>query len=101
MTAVAVATGDDVSPLVGRIRPQTLTRAEQRPHFTSLMNRHMNEGRRIELDWLARAIIRLAYEHDVPVPGHSILYAVIKARLAGRDQVYFAESTHTQSTSTL
>jgi hypothetical protein len=31
-------------------------------------------------------MIRLADEHALPVTGHSMLYAVIKAHLAERDQ---------------
>jgi 2-dehydropantoate 2-reductase len=49
------------------------------------MNRDMLAGKRIELEWLTGKLIQLAEENGVPVPAHTLLYALIKARLAERD----------------
>jgi 2-dehydropantoate 2-reductase len=86
VTAVALATGHDVSAVVQRIQAQAQTAAERAPRFTSSMNRDMLAGKPIELEWLTGKLIRLADEYSVPVPAHTLLYAVIKARLAERDQ---------------
>ena len=54
------------------------------------MNRDMNSGKPIELEWLTGKVIQLGDEHGVPVPAHRQLYAVIEARLAERDQAWQA-----------
>jgi 2-dehydropantoate 2-reductase len=87
VTAVALATGYDVSTTVQRIRAQAQSAAQRAPHVTSSMNRDMQAGKQIELEWLTGKLVRLADEHGVPAPAHRTLYAVIKARLAERDQV--------------
>jgi ketopantoate reductase len=53
--------------------------------MTASMNRDMRVGKPIELEWLTSKLVRLGGEHGVPVPTHTQLYAVIKARLAERD----------------
>jgi 2-dehydropantoate 2-reductase len=86
VTAVALATGHDLSAIMQRTQAQVQPLAQQAPRFTSSMNRDLNVGKRVELEWLTGKLVRLANEHGVPVPAHTLLYAVIKARLAERDQ---------------
>jgi 2-dehydropantoate 2-reductase len=90
LTAVALATGYDVSASLQRNQARLQAVVERAPHFTSSMNRDMNSGKPIELEWLTGKVIQLGDEHSVPVEAHRQLYAVIKARLAERDQAWQA-----------
>ena len=84
--AVAQATGYNAGATVQLGQEQLQAAAQSAPRFTSSMNRDMQAGRPIELEWLTGKLIRLADQHAVPVPAHALLYAVIKARLAERAQ---------------
>jgi 2-dehydropantoate 2-reductase len=87
VTAVAQATGYDVSPIVEQLLARAEAGAKRAPHLTSSMNHDMQAGKPLELEWITGRLIRLANEHAVPIPAHTVLYAVIKARLAQRAEV--------------
>jgi ketopantoate reductase len=54
------------------------------------MNRDVNNGKPIELEWLTGKVIQLGDKHRIRVPAHRRLYAVIKARVAERDAAWKA-----------
>lgn len=83
--AVARACGVDLDDKFVSFQRQVETLAPQSPRFTSSMNRDFLAGRRIELEWLTGALIRVADEQHVEVKAHKALYAVIKLRLATRE----------------
>jgi 2-dehydropantoate 2-reductase len=41
-------------------------------------------GNRLELDWLAGAVVALGRKHGVPTPGHAAVYAILKPYRMGR-----------------
>ncbi|MBV8718350.1 MAG: 2-dehydropantoate 2-reductase, partial [Chloroflexi bacterium] len=59
VTAVALATGYDVSSSLQRSRAQLEGLARQAPRFTSSMNRDVDNGKPIELEWLTGKVIQL------------------------------------------
>ena len=45
----------------------------------------LERGRRLELEWLSGAIVRLGREHGVPTPIHRTAYAALKPFASGRN----------------
>lgn len=48
------------------------------------MANDLNNGNRLELDWLAGKVIELGHRHGVPVPASEVIYAVLKPFRMGR-----------------
>jgi len=82
--AVSAATGVDTSRAVAGWRAFLEKGITQAPAFTSSMNRDLQAGRRIEVEWLTGKIVRLAEEHGVAAPVHRTLYGAIKMLEARR-----------------
>lgn len=48
------------------------------------MANDLNNGNRLELDWLAGKVIQLGHKYGVPVPASETVYAILKAYRMGR-----------------
>jgi 2-dehydropantoate 2-reductase len=78
--AVASATSHPVEQAQAMFMAMMEQAAQVKPDFTTSMDRDFRKGKRTELDWLTGALVRLAAEHEVEVPLHRTLYAVLKLR---------------------
>lgn len=73
--AVAVARG---IPLAGEIIDQTMRRSEQVPEGVRASMAHdLTAGKRLELDWLNGAVVRLGAEVGVDAPSHAAVSALL------------------------
>jgi 2-dehydropantoate 2-reductase len=82
LALVAKADGCDVTAALNGMRSQL----PSLPHFTSSMNRDFRAGRRVELEWLTGAFVRMARQKQIPVPAHFTLYALLKRKAQGVSQ---------------
>ena len=48
------------------------------PTMKASMAHDLERGNRLELDWLAGAVVRLGREHGVATPANSVVYAILK-----------------------
>lgn len=53
------------------------------PDMISSMLGDLQRGNRLELDWLAGAVVRLGLDHAVPTPLNRAIYAALKLHAAG------------------
>lgn len=82
--AVARARG---APLESGFEERTLAFVRSLPaDMTSSMATDLEQGRRLELDWLTGAVVRLGDEAGVPVPDTRRLYAALAPFRDGRPQ---------------
>jgi 2-dehydropantoate 2-reductase len=54
------------------------------PEATSSMHEDLLAGRRLEIEFLSGAVVRLGREGGVPTPVHAAAYAILKPHAAGR-----------------
>jgi 2-dehydropantoate 2-reductase len=54
------------------------------PDTKSSMQMDLDNGRRLELDWLSGAVARFGGQLDVPTPIHRVIYAALKLYAKGR-----------------
>jgi 2-dehydropantoate 2-reductase len=54
------------------------------PEMVASMLHDLNNGKRMELDHLSGAIVRLGHKNGVPTPVHDTLYASLKPYKDGR-----------------
>lgn len=56
------------------------------PDMISSMLGDLQRGNRLELDWLAGTVVRLAMDHAVPTPLNSAIYAALKLHANGQSK---------------
>ena len=54
------------------------------PTMRASMANDLEAGNRLELDWLAGKVVALGRRYNVPTPGHTAVYALLKAYRMGR-----------------
>jgi 2-dehydropantoate 2-reductase len=78
--AVARVCGYDVHSAQSGFMAMMEQAATVQPAFSTSMDRDFQAGKRTELEWLTGKLVRLAQEHKVEVPAHSVLYALLRLK---------------------
>jgi 2-dehydropantoate 2-reductase len=81
--AVAAAQGIDLGADY-LARQMTLLDGKVPPETRSSMQMDLEQGRRLELEWLSGAVARFGDELGVPTPTHHFIYAALKLEAGGR-----------------
>jgi 2-dehydropantoate 2-reductase len=80
--AVAAAKGVDLG--ADYVEKHRNFYASVSPNTKSSMQMDLENGRRLELDWLSGAVARFGGQFDVPTPIHRVIYAALKLYANGR-----------------
>lgn len=82
--AVAVGRASGVDLPANYADEQLKTAQGFPPTMRASMANDLNNGNRLELDWLAGKVVELGHKLSVPVPASEVIYAVLKPYRMGR-----------------
>jgi 2-dehydropantoate 2-reductase len=82
--AVAVGRASGVDLPASYADEQLKTAQGFPPTMRASMANDLNNGNRLELDWLAGKVVELGHKLGVPVPASEVIYAVLKPYRMGR-----------------
>jgi 2-dehydropantoate 2-reductase len=54
--------------------------------MTSSMHQDLERGNRLELDWLAGAVVRMGHELGVETPANVFIYTALKLSVGGKQR---------------
>jgi 2-dehydropantoate 2-reductase len=77
IVAVAKAEGIDLGGDTAVERSMAFSSGRVEPNATASLYRDVVAGKRLEIDTLAGAVMRLGRQHDIPTPVHELLYGIL------------------------